>query len=98
MDQQSGQKTKKRKRRASRKRWTVALLVMILAAGLLTAALLLREPRGGLAEGIVRIQNFLAFAVLGEKPRFYELFLEKNGVDYRLTARDVFDEIGRAHV
>ena len=67
------------------------LLVLILAVGFLTAGLLYPERAKELSDSLKRIRNTFAFIALGQQPQFYEFILEKNGKDYRLTSRDVFE-------
>ncbi len=40
---------------------------------------------------LVRLKNTFSFVLLGGKPQFYYLDVEKNGKDYRLKKGDVLD-------
>ncbi len=78
----------RRKRRKST--WIRTVLLLLTAAGL-AALLFYPEKVQAIAEGWNRIQNTFSFIVLDRKPHFYSLLLEKNGKDYRLTSRDIFE-------
>ena len=72
--------------------WIALVIVVVLAAGVLTAGFFYpaRTSRD-IPMGLIRIQNTFSFIVLEQKPHFYALILEKNGKDYRLTAADSFE-------
>ncbi len=91
MEYQSGKASRPaRKGRKSTKIWIVVLILVILTAcGL--AAFLYPEKIQGIPEGWARIRNTFSFMILDRKPHFYALILEKNGKDYRLTSRDIFE-------
>ena len=91
MEYSSGRAARPVRKRKSTKKWIVLLLVVILAVGFLTAGLLYPERGKELSDSLKRIRNTVAFIALGQQPQFYEFILEKNGKDYRLTSRDVFE-------
>lgn len=69
----------------------VLLILVILAAAGLSAGFLYPDKVQKISEGGIRIQNAVSFLVFDRKPHFYSLVLEKNGKDYRLTPRDIFE-------
>jgi len=81
----------RQKARKSKKVWVAVLIVLILAAGGLAVGFLYPERVRGLSDGLARLKNTFSFIVLGQKPHFYSLILEKNGKDYRMTSQDVFE-------
>ncbi|MBM4314886.1 MAG: hypothetical protein FJ122_13365, partial [Deltaproteobacteria bacterium] len=71
--------------------WITLAVAAILVGGALTAGFLYLKDLQGLYLGLLRIRNTFSFFVLGQKPHFYALIIEKNGKDYRLTSRDFFE-------
>ncbi len=70
--------------------------LILLLAGLLVltafaiAFIIFPEQLARFSLGLQRVKNTFAFYVLGEKPRFYYLNMEKNGQELRLPAGGVF--------
>ena len=92
MEYKSGMASRSgRKGRKSTKVRIVVLILVIMTAAGLAAVFLYPEKVRAIAEGWNRIQNTFSFIVLDRKPHFYSLVLEKNGKDYRLTSRDIFE-------
>ncbi|MHB9099851.1 MAG: tetratricopeptide repeat protein, partial [Syntrophales bacterium] len=73
------------------KRRIALMIAVLLTIGVMTAGFLYPEGIQGITASLARIRNTFSFIVLGQKPHFYTLMLEKNGKDYALTARDVFE-------
>ena len=91
MEYKSGRQVKSGTRRRSAMVWITLALVAILMGGALTAGFFHLKDLQGLYMGLLRIRNTFSFFVLGQKPHFYALIVEKNGKDYRLTSRDFFE-------
>lgn len=79
-----------KKRRSVKHRITL-IVAVLLTIGAATAGFLYPERVQGIAASLARVRNTFSFIVLGQKPHFYTLMLEKNGKDYALTAGDVFE-------
>jgi tetratricopeptide (TPR) repeat protein len=91
MEYQSGKASRpaRKGRKSTKIRIVVLILVILTACGL--AAFLYPEKIQVIPEGWARIRNTFSFIILDQKPHFYALILEKNGRDYRLTSRDIFE-------
>ena len=91
MEYQSGKEVKPKMKGKSAKAWIALVIVVVLAASVLTAGIFYPKGLRGIYNGLVRTRNTLSFIVLRQKPHFYALILEKNGKDYRLTSQDFFE-------
>jgi hypothetical protein len=91
MEYQSGKAS--RPARKGRKSTKIRIIVIILAILTAWGLAAFRFPGiiQGIPEGWTRIRNTFSFIILDQKPHFYALILEKNGKDYRLTSRDIFE-------
>ena len=91
MEYKSGKAARPVRKGKSAKVWIALVIVVVLTGGVLTAGFLYPQGMRGLYSGLLRIRNTFSFIVLGQKPHFYALILEKNGKDYRLTSQDFFE-------
>jgi hypothetical protein len=91
MEYASGKPAKPVKGKKAAKIWIVLLILLVITTCMVTLGLLLPERMRGLSAALERIRNTFSFTVLGQKPHFYSLLLEKNGKDYRLTTREDFE-------
>ncbi len=85
---------KKETSKAPRKRRYViagiSVLLLLMFAGIV-ATKLFPQKKDALSTGFSRMKGIASCLVLGHKPGFYYIDIEKNGNDFRLKAKDTLD-------
>ena len=69
----------------------ISALLLLLVAGVVVTYQFFPQKKDAFLSSISRTKGTLSYYLLGHKPGFYYIDLEKNGKDYRLTIGDILE-------